>query len=54
MCSPEISEPTWVAGSIGSPIFMAPTRAASLRRNSSFTLRCTNTRVPFEHTSPAE
>ena len=54
MCSREISEPTWVAGSIGSPIVMAPTRAASFARNASLTLRCTKTRVPFEQTSPAE
>jgi len=42
------------AGSIGSPIFIVPTRAASFFRNSALTLRCTNTRVPFEQTSPAE
>ena len=31
MCSSEISAPTWVAGSSGSPIVIAPTRATSLR-----------------------
>ena len=34
MCSSEMSEPTCVAGSIGSPMRIAETRAASLRRNS--------------------
>jgi len=33
---------------------MAAARAHSLATNSECTRRCTNTRVPFEHTSPAE
>ena len=50
----EISAPTWVVGSRGSPIFSAAVRARSLSRNASRTDRCTNTRVPLEQTSPAE
>ena len=54
MCSSEMSAPTWVAGSSGSPIRMAAVRARSRSMNAACTLLCTNTRVPFEHTSPAE
>jgi len=54
MWSNEMREPTCVAGSIGSPIFIAPTRAASFLMNSAFAFLCTKTRVPFEQTSPAE
>src|SRR5581483_11004368 len=50
----EMSAPTCVLGFMGSPMRMALVRATSLSRNACLILRCTNTRVPFEHTFPAE
>ena len=53
-CSSEMSEPTCVAGSAGSPMVIFSTRASRRLMNSCLIERWTNTRVAFEQTSPAE
>ena len=51
-CSSEINDPTWVAGSSGSPTTSASAAATKRSTNSSCTEDSTKTRVPLEHTSP--